>query len=174
MKRSTISAMTLALVLGACAAGDDAADPSETTPTSVSTTRVQETTTIPPQVPEPIDTIAPTEGGQVQTGEVPSSILDVVLADASDRASAEVTSADVALAEFVIWSDGSLGCPEPGMVYTQALVEGYRVVIEKDGTIIDYRLNSQGAFRVCERGITTPSGLGSSRISPPAPINPES
>ena len=32
-------------------------------------------------------------------------------------------------AEAVTWSDGSLGCPEPGMMYTQALVPGYRVQI---------------------------------------------
>jgi hypothetical protein len=37
------------------------------------------------------------------------------------------------LAEPVVWSDGSIGCPEPGMMYTQALVEGYRIVLEVDG-----------------------------------------
>jgi hypothetical protein len=25
---------------------------------------------------------------------------------------------------FVTWSDGSMGCPEPGMFYTQAMVDG--------------------------------------------------
>ena len=29
--------------------------------------------------------------------------------------------------EEVTWPDGSLGCPQPGMAYTQALVPGYRV-----------------------------------------------
>jgi len=30
--------------------------------------------------------------------------------------------------ENVTWPDGALGCPEPGMFYTQALVPGYRIV----------------------------------------------
>jgi hypothetical protein len=29
--------------------------------------------------------------------------------------------------EDVMWSDGSLGCPQPGMSYTQAIVDGYRI-----------------------------------------------
>jgi hypothetical protein len=37
--------------------------------------------------------------------------------------------AEAVVAERVTWSDGSLGCPEPDMLYTQALVEGYRIVL---------------------------------------------
>jgi hypothetical protein len=172
MKRFTIGVATFALILTACAA-DDAGDAGDSTPSTTTSSQPEEATTIPPQVPDPIDPIVPTQGGQVQSGEVPAVILDAVLADAADRTAVDVDESDVALAEFVVWSDGSLGCPEPGVVYTQALVEGYRVVIDVDGTIIDYRLNSSGAFRVCERGLTTPSGLGSGTPSP-TPINPES
>ena len=35
--------------------------------------------------------------------------------------------------EDVTWPDGALGCPEPGMSYTQALVPGARLVLEADG-----------------------------------------
>ena len=48
------------------------------------------------------------------------------------------------------FSDGSLGCPEPGMMYTQALVDGYQVVVEANGTQLDYRGSGPGQFRVCE------------------------
>lgn len=51
-------------------------------------------------------------------------------------------------AEPVVWSDGSIGCPEPGMVYTQALVEGYRIVLEVDGEEIAYHgAGNQPPFR---------------------------
>jgi hypothetical protein len=40
--------------------------------------------------------------------------------------------AEAVVAERVTWSDGSLGCPEPDMMYTQALVEGYRIVLLTD------------------------------------------
>jgi len=33
----------------------------------------------------------------------------------------------------VTWSDGALGCPEPDMYYTQALVPGYRIVFSAFG-----------------------------------------
>jgi hypothetical protein len=40
---------------------------------------------------------------------------------------------EVVVAEEVTWPDGALGCPEPDGMYTQALVEGYRIVLEVDG-----------------------------------------
>lgn len=35
--------------------------------------------------------------------------------------------------EPVQWSNGSLGFPKPGMVYTQVIIPGYRVILS-DGT----------------------------------------
>ena len=40
---------------------------------------------------------------------------------------------DLVVAEDVTWPDGAIGGPEPGKVYTQALVEGSRVVVRHDG-----------------------------------------
>jgi hypothetical protein len=31
------------------------------------------------------------------------------------------------------WSDSSLGCPKPGMMYMQVITPGYRVTLEHDG-----------------------------------------
>ncbi len=38
----------------------------------------------------------------------------------------------------VTWPDGSLGCPEPGMMYTQVLVDGTFVLLEADGQRYEY------------------------------------
>ena len=51
------------------------------------------------------------------------------------------------------WPDGSLGCPQPGQVYTQALVDGYHVVLDADGDELDYRVGSGGSFNLCENGL---------------------
>ena len=48
------------------------------------------------------------------------------------------------------WSDGSLGCPRPGQVYTQALVPGYQVVLEVEGRQYDYRATERGYYVLCE------------------------
>jgi hypothetical protein len=55
---------------------------------------------------------------------------------------------EVVLAEPVVWSDGSIGCPEPGMMYTQALVDGYRIVLDVDGDEVAFHGQSaQPPFR---------------------------
>lgn len=40
---------------------------------------------------------------------------------------------EVVRAEHVTWSNGALGCEEEGGMYTQALVEGYRIELQHDG-----------------------------------------
>jgi hypothetical protein len=83
-------------------------------------------------------------------GEVPSDILDRVVADAAERTGAAADAIDLVTAVAVTFNDGSLDCPEPGMLYTQALVDGYRVVLDADGTELDYRVTADGGFRLCE------------------------
>ena len=99
--------------------------------------------------PSPIPSL-PTDG---LAGQVPESVLVVVREDLSQRLGIDVTNASVVEAQAVTFSDGSLDCPEPGMGYTQALVEGYRLVIELDGRQYDYRVPAQGAPKLCEQAV---------------------
>ena len=96
----------------------------------------------------PSGRVSPPPSGDVIPGEVP----DAVLASVIDAAAAEtgVDPADVVVinAEAVTWNDGSLGCPEPGVLYTQALIDGYRVVVEAGGQQLDYRIGN-GEPRLC-------------------------
>ena len=55
----------------------------------------------------------------------------------------------VVKAEPMTWNDGSLGCPAPGQVYTQALVEGFHVILEVDGREFDYRVGAGSDVRLC-------------------------
>lgn len=49
--------------------------------------------------------------------------------------------------EAVTWPDGALGCPQPGMVYMQVLVDGSRIVLEAGGKSYEYHSGDQrGAF----------------------------
>lgn len=83
-------------------------------------------------------------------GDVPDTYLDSVLADAADRTGVGSDDLLVIRSDAVTWRDGSMGCPEPGMSYTQALVPGYWIEIQAGETVLDYRLNSEGSFRLCE------------------------
>lgn len=53
----------------------------------------------------------------------------------------------------VQWNNGAMGCPQPDMSYTQAIVEGYRIVIEYDGTRYSLHGRTGGEPFVC----TSPS-----------------
>jgi len=96
------------------------------------------------------------------TGEVPQGLLVAILDDLVARTGVQRAGIQIVGAEAVVWSDGSLGCPQPGMMYTQALVEGYRVVLEVNGERYDYHASDRGTFTLCEGGVTQvgpPPGL---------------
>ncbi len=90
------------------------------------------------------------ETAMPSTGEVPSDLLEAIIGDAAERAGVRPDEVEVVTAESVTWNDGSLGCPEPGMMYTQALVPGYRVVVEAGGQEMSFHASERGDFRFCE------------------------
>ena len=94
-------------------------------------------------------------------GEVPQAILEAILKEVAALAQVGPDQVAIAHAESVVWSDGSLGCSEPGMAYTQALVKGYWVIVEAAGKKYDFRVGSGGTFRLCPPGQGKPP-------SPPA------
>jgi hypothetical protein len=58
--------------------------------------------------------------------------------------------AEAIVAERVTWSDGSLGCPEPDVMYTQALVDGYRIVLlTEEGEVAFHGADGEPPIR-CE------------------------
>jgi hypothetical protein len=113
------------LVAAACS---DAGQPTSQ-PTSMPTPAVSTFDTEPPPDTTAVDTV----------GGVPSLAEQAVL-DLAGRLGIAPEAIDVVVAEAVTWRNGSLGCPEPGMAYTQALVNGFRVVLGVDG--VDYAYHS--------------------------------
>lgn len=91
---------------------------------------------------------------------VPAETLDLALADAVKRTGRPREGIVVHVAEQVTWSDGSLGCPQPGMAYTQALVPGYRIVLQVDGETLNYHAALRGAPSFCPAGRVEPPGQG--------------
>ena len=83
---------------------------------------------------------------------VAAAVLDPILTDAATRAGVNRSDLAVAEARAVTWNDGSLGCPQPGMAYTQALVDGWQVIVEAGDERLDYRVSGPGQFMVCDQG----------------------
>jgi hypothetical protein len=83
---------------------------------------------------------------------VPKAILEPILNKAAELAAVSREQLVVVRAEPAVWNDGSLGCPEPGVMYTQALVKGYWVVIAAGGKNYDFRVDNGGRFKLCPQG----------------------
>ncbi len=54
--------------------------------------------------------------------------------------------------EAVTWSNGCLDVERPGMMCTQALVEGYRMIVEANGREYEVRTNQTGSMAVIANG----------------------
>ncbi len=83
---------------------------------------------------------------------IPKEILEPVLNKAAELAKISREQLVIVRAEPAVWNDGSLGCPEPGMQYTQALVNGYWIVIKAAGQTYDFRMGRGGNFQLCPEG----------------------
>jgi len=70
--------------------------------------------------------------------------------DLAERLGVEESAITVVSVDVVTWPDGSIGCPEPGVMYTQALVNGSLVVLEADGKQYEYHSGPAGNLLYCE------------------------
>jgi hypothetical protein len=105
-------------------------------------------------------------GTPVATAAIPRALRRTVAADAAKRFG--VTESDVVLvrAEQVTWSDGSLGCAEPGGIYTQALVPGYLIVAKTTQGELSYHTDSRSFARSCDA-----ARKGGNKLSDRLPVN---
>jgi hypothetical protein len=146
--KTTIRAATLLLMLAlaACAA------PGGTSVPSASSSVFGETEPARSFAPAPSASVEDTNDGDAPEG-IPAAVWTAILADLADRLGEPVSDPEVITATPMTWNDGSLGCPEPGQGYTQALVDGYHVVLEVEGERYDYRIGSGTLLKLCEGGV---------------------
>jgi hypothetical protein len=86
-------------------------------------------------------------GGAGGTGGGGDETERAVLADAVQRAG--VQDVRVVSRETVTWRDGSLGCPQPGRLYTQALVRGWRMRVAAGERVLEYHGSTSGRWFFC-------------------------
>lgn len=73
-------------------------------------------------------------------------------ADLAARLGLAVEAVTIVGVHAVIWPDGSIGCPRPGMVYTQALVEGALIELQAAGARYSYHSARGRPAFLCEGG----------------------
>ncbi len=90
-------------------------------------------TTAPAETVSPVETAAEATLPTSQTAApaalpLPAGSVEANAAeDLSVRLNLGAGALQLTAKEAVEWSDGSLGCPVPGMMYTQAIIPGYKL-----------------------------------------------
>ena len=88
-------------------------------------------------------------GEPVNTASMPRAVRRAVVVDAAKRFQVAEEAVVLASAEQVTWGDGSLGCPQPGQMYTQMLVTGYRVTATTAAGRMRYHTDTRGNVVTC-------------------------
>ena len=139
----TFGPWVAAAVIMCAACGAGRASPLPTVPVTLAPTPR------PPDAP-PTTLVAPPG--------VPAAIFESVQDEASRLAGVPVDQLELVRADPITWPNGSLGCPKPGEMYTQALASGFWIVFREGTETYDFRVGRDGSFSRCELpGIPRPN-----------------
>jgi len=95
----------------------------------------------------------PSSPGSIPSGtpmEHDLPLVEAAVEDLAGRLGVDPAEVTVVQALAVTWPDGSLGCPEPGMMYTQVLMDGSFVLLESGGR--QYEYHGGDPLFLCEPG----------------------
>ncbi len=107
----------------------------------------------------------PTGSATLSPASDPETLINLAVRFLSAQLGATITRADLSDWGWseIIWTDASLGCPQPGQVYAQVMTRGYMVTMELLGTTYEVRITATGDSAVlCERPLS-----GTAPTSPP-------
>ena len=108
------------------------------------------TTTRPAMTTSTTDGTATTTTTTMETTVLDEAKLtEAAIHDLTRRLLTTEDNIEVIEVKLVQWPDGSIGCPEEGMAYTQAIVDGAQVLLRSDGRVYDYHAGSDGVVFLC-------------------------
>ena len=113
----------------------------------------------------PVPTLEP---AQVTPPPEAEAVVKLAADDLTQRLSLAPGAIQLVSVEAVEWSDASLGCPQPGMMYAQVITPGYLLVMEAGGEQYTYHTDMDRFVVLCEEGSET-SGTTSGATPPGEP-----
>ncbi|MBZ2196782.1 hypothetical protein [Occultella gossypii] len=99
------------------------------------------------------ETQEPTDDATDETtgsGDADDPAVSAAVDDLAERLGVDTGDIEVGPLEAVTWRDGAIGCPVPDQVYTQALVEGRRLILTAEGEEYAYHGAGEDALVYCE------------------------
>jgi hypothetical protein len=76
--------------------------------------------------------------------------LDSALTDLAARLKVGKDAIQITSVEKRMWSDSSLGCPQPGMMYSQVITPGFLIKLTAGGKVYTYHSSLLSAV-LCEK-----------------------
>jgi len=76
--------------------------------------------------------------------------VDAAMRDAAAHLGVSQANLNVDQVEPRQWGDSSLGCPKPGLMYSQVVTPGFVVVISGAGKQLEYHADTRGQVVLCQ------------------------
>ena len=76
-------------------------------------------------------------------------LVDQAVADLAKRLDIDASSITTVSAAAVVWPDGSVGCPRPGLLYPQVRVDGALIVLSAGGETYRYHSGGSRSLFLC-------------------------
>jgi hypothetical protein len=102
------------------------------------------------------------------------NLIDKAIADLVNRLSIPAIEITVLEATLVVWSDASLGCPQPGMAYAQVPEDGLLIRLQAGDQIYEYHSGGIRDPFLCENTGKDPNPPPQIDIFNLTPHNPKS
>lgn len=78
-------------------------------------------------------------------------LVEQARSDLARRLSVPAERIEVVEVRSVVWPDGSLGCPQPGMRYIQVLTDGALILLRYEGRTYEYHSGGSRPPFLCEQ-----------------------
>lgn len=80
----------------------------------------------------------------------PQPLIEAALRDAAAHLSVSPADLHVDQVDARQWGDSSLGCPRPGLMYSQIVTPGYFIVISGAGKQLEYHTDARSEVVLCQ------------------------
>jgi hypothetical protein len=111
--------------------------------------------------PTPVPTVQVTAAPSVSPSSNPlpgsngnpdaqAAVVDGALRDAAAHLGVSMADVHVDRVEPRQWGDSSLGCPRPGLMYSQIVTPGFLIIISGAGKILEYHTDTRDRVVLCK------------------------
>jgi hypothetical protein len=122
------------LLLTACGSGADTPAPTPAAP-------------LPSPAPDsPVASVLPGSSSSAD----PQPAVDAALQDAAAHLAVTLVDLKVDQVQSRQWGDSSLGCPKPGIMYSQIVTPGFLILITGAGKQLEYHTDARGRVVLCQ------------------------